>query len=338
MKAGRFLWIGTRGLLLLVCVGLLLVPAHPQQTTVEQAPLPQPPPGDIPNPQDPKYRLAVDVQLVNVITTVRDDAGRYMDDLKPDDFHVFENGHEQKVSFFSHDRRVPISVGVLLDASGSMRHKLQQALQTVREFSLALTPDDEMFLISFSGDVSLRQKFTRSPQEIQKALRDVRSGGETAMYDAINLGLREMRSAKHPKKIILLVTDGLDSRSKINADQAEELLKRNDVMVYAIGLDDDDADPAALQRTRYHVYHYMLAKLTSTTGGREFRIFTGRNYALESLAQILLEELHQQYTLSYYTSVEDQTWRAVEVKINRPNLQIRNRTGYYPNSTNIKTP
>ena len=108
-------------------------------------------------------------------------------------------------------------------------------------------------------------------------------------------------------------------------------------MVYAIGLDDDDTDPAAQQRTRYHVYHYMLAKLTSTTGGREFRIFTGRNYALESLAQILLEELHQQYTLSYYTSLGDSSWRAVEGKITRPNVQIRNRTGYYPNQ-NIRTP
>jgi Ca-activated chloride channel family protein len=298
---------------------------------------PQPAPGEIPNPDDPKYRIAVDVRLVNVVTTVRDDAGRYLDDLKREDFHVFENGREQNLSFFSHDRRVPISLGVLVDISGSMRAKLDQALETVRQLSLAISPEDEMFVETFSGDVNLRQKFTRSPQDVQRALRNVRAGGETAMYDAIQLALREMRSAKHTKKVILLLTDGLDSNSKINADQAEELLNRSDAMVYAIGLDDDDTDPAAQARPKYHVYHYILSKLTSATGGREFRIFAGRTYALDSLAQILLEELHEQYTLSYYTALGDKAFRSVEVKVNRPNLQIRNRTGYYP-SQESKTP
>jgi Ca-activated chloride channel family protein len=330
MNASKYFSIGTFGLLLIVCAGFVLAQAPPQQPATDQ-------PADIPNPQDPRYRIAVDVQLVNVITTVRDDTGRYLDDLKPEDFRVLENGSEQKVSFFSHDRRVPISLGVLLDVSGSMRHKLQQALQTVREFSATLSPDDEMFLATFGSDVSMRQKFTKNPQEIQRALRDVHAGGETTMYDAIQMAVREMRNAHHTKKIILLVTDGLDSRSKINAEQAEEILKRSDAMVYAVGLDDDDTDPEAQQRTRYHVYHYMLGKLTSETGGWFFRVFTGRKYAVDTLAQTLLQELHEQYTLSYYASVGDSSWRSVEVKVNRPNLQVRNRSGYYADPA-VKTP
>jgi Ca-activated chloride channel family protein len=226
-------------------------------------------------------------------------------------------------------------VGVLIDSSGSMRHKLQQALQTVREIALALSPQDEMFVISFNSDVTVRQRFTSNMQEVQRGLRDIRSGGETAAYDAIQVAMQQMRSAKHNKKILILVTDGFDTRSHINAAQVEEILKRSQVLAYAIGIDDDDDDPAALRRVRYHTYQYMLGRLTGISGGRSFRMLTGRNYALNTLAQVLLEELHQQYTLSYYPTSfgEPNTFRQVEIKVKRPNSQIRHRTGYYINQT-----
>src|SRR5262249_53086405 len=161
------------------------------------------------------------------------------------DFQVLEDGRPQKVSFFSHDQKVPVSVGVLVDVSGSMRHKLQQALQTVREIALALSPEDEMFLVTFNNDVELRQKFTHNSQDIQKALRGIKSSGETAAYDAIQTGLHEMQSAKHNKKVLLLVTDGFDTKSKISSTEVEDLLKRSEALVYAIGIDDDDNDPLA---------------------------------------------------------------------------------------------
>src|SRR5262245_24779832 len=229
MYASKRLWSGALGIGLVLFTGFLFAQTSPPQQSPpaasgQQVQTPGAPGEPVVDPQDPRYRLAVQVQLVNVIATVRDDRGQYIDDLKPEEFKVFEDGKEQKVSFFSHDRRVSISVGVLVDVSGSMRHKLQQALQTVREISLALSPDDEMFLITFNSDVNVRQRFTRNPQDIQRSLREIKSGGETAAYDAIQVGLREMRSAKHTKKIILLVTDGFDTRSHINADQVEELL------------------------------------------------------------------------------------------------------------------
>src|SRR5205807_8042697 len=120
--------------------------------------------------QDPKYRLNVNVELVNVTATVLDDQGKYMDGLKLDDFQVYEDGTEQKISFFSHDLRVPISVGVLIDSSGSMRHKLQQALQTVREIALALSPQDEMFVVSFASDVDMRRHFTPNMHDVHESL------------------------------------------------------------------------------------------------------------------------------------------------------------------------
>src|SRR6185436_9906326 len=114
------------------------------------------------------------------------------------------------------------------------------------------------------------------------------------------MGMEEMKQAKHNKKILLLVTDGFDTKSHIGSAQVEDILKRSEALVYAIGIDDDDDDPLALRRTRYHIYHYMLGKLTSISGGNTYRMYTGRNYPLQSLAATIMEELHQQYTLSYY--------------------------------------
>jgi Ca-activated chloride channel family protein len=321
-------------ILLLLCAGFVFGQA-PAQNTPPAPPDPQTaaPADGVPNPSDPRYRLAVEVELVNITTTVTNDRGQYIDDLKGEDFQVYEDGKLQKVSFFSHDQKVPVSVGVLIDNSGSMRHKIQQALQTVREIALALSPDDEIFIITFSNDVEVRQKFTRNIADVQRALRGIKAAGETAAYDAIQVGLREMQNAKHNKKVLLHVTDGFDTRSKVSAAQTEELLKRSEVLLYAIGIDDDDNDPLVLRRTRYHIYHYMLSKLTTISGGMAYRLFTGRNYALQNLASILLEELHQQYTLSYYpTIVTDARWRNVEVKlVNRPGALIRTRAGYYVN-------
>jgi Ca-activated chloride channel family protein len=328
MNARQYAWILTFGICAL-CTAVASTTAHPQQDASQQAATPPAPPLD---PQDPRYKLNVDVQLVNVTATVLDEQGKYMDGLKLEDFQVFEDGEEQKISFFSHDLRVPISIGVLIDASGSMRYKLQQALQTVREIAQALSPQDEMFVISFNSDVDVRHHFTSNMQEIQRTFRDIKASGETAAYDAIQLAIgEEMKKAKHNKKILLLITDGFDTKSHINAMQVEDILKRAEVLVYAIGIDDDDDDPLVLRRTRYHIYHYMLGRLTSISGGRAFRLFTGRNYSLNSLAQVLLEELHQQYTLSYYPGSErdKNAWRTVDVKVKRTGSQIRHREGYY---------
>jgi Ca-activated chloride channel family protein len=335
MNGQRQVWIAIFVLLCVVTAGAALA--------TQQQPPAVPPPANPPSnqdaappadAQDPRYRLAVEVELVNITATVQDQTGKNVEGLELPDFQVFEDGAEQKVSFFSHDLRVPISVGMLLDTSGSMKHKLQQALQIVREVALALSPQDEMFLITFNDNVSVRNRFTTDMQEVQRSLRGIKSGGETTAYDAIKTGLDEMRRAKHNKKILLMTTDGFDTRSKINAEQIEDMLKRSQVMVYAIGIDDDENDPLVMRRPLYHIYHYMLSRLTGLSGGNAFRLFTGRNYALQSIASVLLEELHQQYTLSYYpTNVSHADFREVEIRVRRPGIRIRHRAGYYVSET-----
>ncbi|HVQ64458.1 MAG TPA: VWA domain-containing protein [Terriglobia bacterium] len=325
MNLRRLFGTGTLLVLLIASVHLLAQDPVPPIPSTPQVPAPSAP-GTVNDP----IRLNISVDLVNVSATVRDSSGRYIDGLTQENFTLLENGIEQKLSFFNHDTQTNLSVGVLVDTSGSMRHKLQQALQTVREVALALGPQDEMFLITFSDDVEIRQKFTRNPDDVLRALRGVRSGGETSVYDALQIGINEMRSARNGKRIILLVSDGYDTRSKINMDQALEQLKRSQLQLYAIGIDDDDNDPLVLRQPRYHVYLFMLGELTGASGGQTFRMYTGRNYALDSIAALILEELHNQYTLGYYPSTpKDGSWRTIQVKTDRPGSVVRSRAGYY---------
>jgi Ca-activated chloride channel homolog len=276
-----------------------------------------------PASQERREVLSVDVELVNVTATVIDGSGRSVQGLTAQDFQVLEDGREQKISFFSHDSRVPISLGVLLDISGSLQDKLRQGLQTVREIASTLSADDEMFVVMFNSRVEVRQKFTSNPEEIQRSLGDIHAKGETAVYDAISVGLREMQAAKNQKQILLLVTDGFDTKSKINADQVQDLLKRSRILLYAIGIDDDDNNPPR-GRAKYHIYDYMLGKLTDAGGGRVMRLYTGRNYDLRQLSEVFVGELHQTYTMGYYrsTAAENASWRNIEVRVTKPGVRI----------------
>ncbi|MBI3940815.1 MAG: VWA domain-containing protein [Acidobacteria bacterium] len=325
-----------RGIGLIILLGLMSLGV----VATAQIPAPPPPahspPSENPPPTTPldaPYRFTAEVDVVNIRATVLDERGRYRDDLRAEDFQVFEDGEAQKVSFFSHDVRVPVSVGILVDASGSMRYKIQHALQTVRETSRALWPQDEMFLVSFNSDVQVRHRFTSDAEKIERPLRDIKAGGETAMYDAISRAIQEMKAARNDKKILLLITDGFDTRSRIPSARVEEMLKRSDVSVYAIGIDDDENDPAVHRRTMYHIYHHAFNRLTAVSGGRAFRMFTGQTAAIQVIAQQLVNELHQQYTLSYYPALRPggNDWRQVEIKMNRPASQIWYRPGYYVN-------
>jgi Ca-activated chloride channel homolog len=272
--------------------------------------------------QDERYVLSVDVDLVNVSVNVIDAAGIPIQGLAAEDFDVLENGQQQKVSFFSHDAQTPVSIGVLIDTSGSLQDKLQQGLEIVRQVAATLSADDEMFVITFNSHAQLRQPFTSDKENIQRSLLNIRTGGETAVYDALSFGLGEMRSAKNKKRILILLSDCFDTRSKIRADQAEDMLRRSDVRVYAIGLDDDN-ETNIRKRPRYHIYEYMLAKLTTASGGRLIRIFPNHKYDLTRMAEALIGELRQEYTMAYYPSaVEGSTLRNIEVRVSRAGSRV----------------
>jgi Ca-activated chloride channel family protein len=135
-----------------------------------------------------------------------------------------------------------------------------------------------------------------------------------------------MQSAKHQKRILILVSDGFDTKSRIKAAEAEELVKRSDVLLYVIGIDDPDNDPSLRRRTRYHIYDYMLGKLTSAGGGRLIRLYTGHDYDLRSLSHLLLGEFHQEYTMAYYSRArrDSSEWRDIEVQVAKPGARVLN--------------
>src|SRR5438132_13975376 len=158
-------------------------------------------------------QLKVDVALVNVVATVTDETGHYVSDLSQDDLIVYEDGKVQKISHFSQSNELPVSMGVLLDTSGSMERKIGTATTAVERFIRSIHKDDDIFLMTFANRPELRQDFTDDRDRLAKALRRVTVGGGTALYDALDESLRKLKQGRHDKKAILLITDGEDTSS-----------------------------------------------------------------------------------------------------------------------------
>jgi VWFA-related protein len=181
-------------------------------------------------------QLTVDVSLVNVVATVTDDRGRYVPDLTPDDFTVEEDGQILPVSHLSYSDDTPISLGIVLDTSGSMERKIATASSAVDRFIRTIHRDDDIFLMTFSEFVTLAQDFTGDRTRLNSALRRVRVGGGTALYDALTESLRHLKHGMHDKKAILLLTDGVDESSTRNLIQTESAVRESEYIVYCLGI------------------------------------------------------------------------------------------------------
>src|SRR6266446_2286097 len=181
-------------------------------------------------------QLKVDVALVNVVATVTDETGRYVSDLSQDDLIVYEDGKVQKISHFSQSNELPVSMGVLLDTSGSMERKIGTATSAVERFIRSIHKDDDIFLMTFANRPDLRQDFTDDRDRLAKALRRVTVGGGTALYDALDEGLRKIKQGRHEKKAILLLTDGEDTSSFMSFEQAESMVRESELLVYCLGI------------------------------------------------------------------------------------------------------
>src|SRR5437870_6949942 len=158
-------------------------------------------------------QVRVEVRLVNVVATVTDPRGRNIPNLTADDFILEEDGKAQEITHFSQDQNVPVSVGILLDTSGSMDRKIRTAIEAVERFSRRIHQNDEIFLITFSGRPVLQQDFTDDREKLAQALRHLTATGGTALYDALSQGLTKIQSGRHNKRAILLITDGQDTAS-----------------------------------------------------------------------------------------------------------------------------
>ena len=184
------------------------------------------------------FRFKSGVDLVNVTATVTNDVGRFVSGLKREDFSVYEDGKLQEVSHFSSDR-VPVSLGIVLDASGSMTPDKMSAARAAIDrliFDL-LDQDDELFFVQFATRASMTQGWTKDRQLISRAVKNVEAVGGTAMYDAIATAIPTAQSGTNPKKALLLISDGNDTNSNISAGLLRQRIRESEVLVYALGID-----------------------------------------------------------------------------------------------------
>jgi len=278
--------------------------------------------------QSPRFNAETTLVLVPAIVT--DPANRFVLGLQKQDFRLFEDGTEQTIVHISGED-APLSVGLVFDTSGSMGDKLRTSRQAALRFLTTMNSQDEAFLIQFSDHAQVAVDFTNQSDDIQNSLAAVQPGGLTAMLDAAELALRQMKKAKNPRKAILIISDGGDNNSKYTAAQIESLVREADVQVYAMGIFEPSIIPALT--TAEVSGPRLLSELAEQTGGRAFSASDPSD--LPNVAVRIGIELRNQYVLAYSpkNKKKDGKYRKVEVKVNKPagisDLKVHWRLGYY---------
>lgn len=277
-----------------------------------------------PKSEKSEETITFDTDLVVLNMTITDADDRYVSGLKLEDFKVFEDKWQQKILSFSYDEK-PFSVAILLDASLSMEKKLTLARAACANFVDGLRVGDTFAIYSFSGfKVKTLQDFT-DIRDIPDAVWDMRAEGETPLYDAIVKAADGLSQREERRRAILVVSDGADTRSKASFDQAMRKVSDAQISVYVVDLSD-----AAVYRTQRRDNNAAVMKEMATKSGGKFFSAAGGGKLREAFENTV-EELRQQYTLTYESSNDryDGRWRAVEVQTTKPQLNIRTRQGYY---------
>jgi Ca-activated chloride channel family protein len=269
----------------------------------------------------------MNVDMVLVPITITDPMNRLVTGLEKEDFQIFENSGEQRISSFASED-APVSIGIVFDLSGSMSSKLMRARDSILQFIKTANPEDEFFVIGFNDRPELIEDFTNSVEDIEARLATVRSGHRTALLDAIYYGVEKMKEARHQRKALLVVSDGGDNRSRYTEGEVRAQVKEADVEIYSIGI----FDPyAATPEERSGPG--LLNDLSEETGGRLYRVDDLAE--MGDIAEKISTELRNQYVIGYTPKDmnRDGKWRKVKVKLNPPpglpQLTVHARTGYY---------
>jgi VWFA-related protein len=284
-------------------------------------------PGEIQRRQDGLYTMHQDVDEVLLNCAVVDERGRPVSDLSRSDFHIWEDGTPQTPSSFLHKDQ-PVSLGILVDNSGSMRDKRAAVNAAALNLLKASNPEDSAFIVNFSDRAFLDQGFTSNIDALNRGLSRFDSRGTTAMYDAVAASADELaKHANHPKQVLLVITDGADNASRLDLEQAIRRVQNlGGPVVYTIGLLFDDEKEESEQAER------DLEKLSRETGGVAY--FPNSLQEVNSVASEVAIDIRDQYTLGYHSTKSFRLggYRFVRVEANTPRhgkLIVRTRKGYY---------
>jgi Ca-activated chloride channel homolog len=296
--------------------------------------MPPPPPGATPPGQqgDQSQRIRINVDLVVLHATVTDEKGQFVPDLKQESFRVFEDKVEQKISAFSRED-APVTVGLVIDNSGSMREKREQVNAAALAFVKASNPQDETFVVNFNDEyyLDLNEDFTNDTRELNEALSRIDSRGSTALFDAIIGSLDHLKKGHKDKKVLLVVTDGDDDASRKSFAYTVQAAQQSDATIYAIGVFSDE--DRKRQKKMVRNSKKQLTTLADATGGVAY--FPENLEQVQAICTQVAHDIRNQYTLGYYptNTAKDGSFRAVQVQLippkNRGKLSIRTRTGYY---------
>ena len=265
----------------------------------------------------------VDVVLVPV--TVNDSGNHPVMGLGQQDFSVFEDSVEQPIRYFS-DEDAPISLGVLLDVSNSMKEKIDTAREAVLEFFKNSNPEDDFFVISFSDSPAVLADSSKSLSYVQSRLAEAEPSGHTALLDAIYLGVNKMQHARYKRRALLIVSDGGDNHSRYSTREIKHLVEEADVQIYAIGI-----YSTIFKTTEEWNGQRLLTSISEATGGHTITI---RNAAdLPAAASTVSHELRSEYVLGYQTQhPNDGKWRKIKVTAHPQNtaqpMEVHAKAGY----------
>ena len=310
---------------------LTVQPAAPQ-VSVDSSPQKQQPAGDPqkkPGEIDDKGPVITNTDLITFTVTVTDIYGRFVSGLSKNAFSIFDDKQQQNISFFSDDDS-PVSVGVLFDVSGSMSgEKVKRARDALSHFVQTSHDSDEYFLIAFNSRAQLLMDRTRDGNAVLDKLTFVQTHSNTALYDACYLGVERVQRGTHPKRALLLISDGQDNNSRYTFNELRRVLKESDVVLYAIGiLSGSDAGSALGMEGQG-----TLDELAGVSGGKAFYPRSGAE--MDDIFEQIALELRHQYSIGYrppnFTS--DGKWHKIKVKVNPPRglprLFVRSKEGYF---------
>jgi Ca-activated chloride channel homolog len=272
--------------------------------------------------EDPTF--TVGTRLVVLPVSVVNKDGKLVTDLQQKSFKVFENGVEQPIKVFRRED-VPISLGIIIDNSGSMREKRQKVESASLDLVRASNPQDEVFIVNFNDDPYLDVPLTSDIKKMEEGIARIDSRGGTAMRDAIDSSMTYLKKEGHrQKKVLLVITDGNDNASNISLEKLVNRAQQNEVLVYSIGLLNEEEHREARLAKR------ALDSVTRDSGGLAF--YPKGPADVDAIALQVAHEIRNQYTIAYSPTVQqmDGSFRQIKVTVDGPgHPMVRTRTGYY---------